>query len=522
MSEIKEQTAKKTVRTVIFMMAATVLSKVLGMLRSVLLASHYGTGSAAAAFSAASRIPLSFFDMLFSTAIVGCFIPAYNSFSREKRKEASDFACGFLNLVLLGTGIFSLAGMLFAPQIISLISPGLDAATAEMAAVLLRIMFPMVIFTGTVYTLVGLLQSKGSYLIPALVSSVSNAGVIVYFLFFDNMLGENGVYGLAIAYVVSWLIQLVTMAVPLWRSGSRYRPVMDLRSPVLLRSLKMSLPIMVGSWLAPVGLMVGTYFAPLMVENGNVIFDYSNNVYTIIAGILTYSICNYVFPVLSRMSAGGDDGEFCATVRTGILSALAIMLPFMAGAMVLSREGIAVLYMRGQFDAYSAESTALTFRMIAIAMPAFAIIEIVNRVFYAKNMAKVPMTAALCGVVVNIASSALFMLAGGSYGVAPIGLSFALGQITAAVVLVIFLAKRLRPIFCAEFARNLIKVVVSACVSAAVMLLIYCIIGNDTYNAGMIKNLIVAVAVFVPGIAVYAASLKLLRTEFKTETAAHD
>lgn len=517
-----EEKVKKPIRTVAFMMGATVLSKVLGMLRSVLLASHYGTGSDAAAFSAASRIPLSFFDMLFSAAILGCFIPAYNSFAAEKRKEASDFACGFLNLVMLGTGVFSLIGILFAPQIISLISPGLDAGTAATAAILLRIMFPMVIFTGTVYTLVGLLQSKGSYLLPALVSSISNGGVIIYFLLFDNMLGENGVYGLAVSYLVAWFIQLVTMAVPLIRGGGKYRPVLNLKDPVLLRSLKMSVPIMVGSWLAPVGLMVGTYFAPLMVANGNVIFDYANNVYTIIAGILTYSICNYVFPLLSRMSAQGDEAEFYHTVRNGLISALAIMIPCMAAAMILGREGIALLYMRGQFDASSAQSTAATFRLIAVAMPAFALIEIINRVFYAKKMAKIPMFAALCGVAVNIGTSALFLAADSGFGVGAIGLSYALGQISAAAVLTVFMVKYMSGVFNKDFFRNLIKLVISGLICGAVMMAAYGIINNDPYVSGMIRNIAVSAGISVTGLAVYAVLLKLLRVDFKAKQEVSD
>ena len=80
---VKNKTAEKAVKTVFVMIVAMVLSKVLGLIRSTLLASHYGTSTAATAFTAASRIPLSFFDMLFSAAILGCFVHVYNSFKSK-------------------------------------------------------------------------------------------------------------------------------------------------------------------------------------------------------------------------------------------------------------------------------------------------------------------------------------------------------------------------------------------------------------------------------------------------------
>ena len=135
-----------------------------------------------------------------------------------------------------------------------------DAETAALAASLLRIMFPMIIFTGAAYTLVGVLQSKNEFIVPSLISSISNAGVIFYFLFINDALGENSIHGLAFAYLIAWALQLLTLIIPLAKRKFRYYFCLDLKNPALRKALKMTPPIMIGSWLAPVSYTHLFYF----------------------------------------------------------------------------------------------------------------------------------------------------------------------------------------------------------------------------------------------------------------------
>ena len=105
---------KRSGVVVAFMILAMIISKLLGMLRGVLLASAYGITEEATAFSAASRIPLSFFDIVFASAILGCFIPVYNSFSKDDEKGRNEFTSIYLNFMLVLTGLISLVGIVFA------------------------------------------------------------------------------------------------------------------------------------------------------------------------------------------------------------------------------------------------------------------------------------------------------------------------------------------------------------------------------------------------------------------------
>lgn len=514
----KNENSTRTVTTVVLMVMATMLSKVLGLVREMLLASHYGAGNTVAeAFSSAQSIPSSFFDILLSAAILGCFIPVYNSFKEESASEkesASRFACTFILIINLITGLLALAGIIFAKQLINIMTPGLDEETALLAAKLLRIMFPLIIFTGITYTLVGIMQSKEHFLLPAFVSAISNGGVIVYFLFIDKGLGENSIYGLALAYSLSWVIQFITLAIPLRAYGFKFRFAFDFKSPMMKKALKMIPPIMIGSWLLPAGFLIGKFFASSFM--GVAVFNYANQSYIMIAGILTYSICNYVFPRLSRLSVEDNTNDFNSVVRTGLMCSWFIVIPFMAALNVLSEEGMSILYQRGEFSAEATALTASAIGIISFAMPAFSTIEFLSRTFYSKKQTSAPMFAALLGVVVNIAVS--YVSVNIFHGkIEAVAFANALGQICAAALLIIFAIRKNKGLFNKAFVVNILKTAVSGALCFAVMKIIHRVFENNAYDSGPIKNIAVVFAVFIPGAAVYLISAKLFRIRFKSD-----
>lgn len=509
-------------KTVAIMMLATILAKGLGLVRQMMMASCYGVTVDANVFSVASQIPLQFFDMLFATAISGCFIPAYNSFARKKdggiSEEADDFASSFFNLILISTGVLALIGILLSGPISMLL--GFDSAEEKQkAANLMRIMFPMIIFTGTAYTLTGLMQSRGKYLVPAVISALSNAVVIIYFFFFDD---KFGIYGLAVAYLIGWFLQLMTLVIPLIMNGFRFKPVLRIRSPQMIRAIKLAPSIMIGSWLIPATHMSAMYFTSFVGSNGSVLYEYANTAFTMISGILVYSICNYALPQLSRLAAAGDEKEFNGAVRTGVLSVFALVLPFMIIIMFLSSEIISVLYQRGEFSAESVALVSSAFRLISVAMPAFAVIELGSRVFYSKNLGNIPMKAAICGVAVDVVISAALVFSGvsESLGVNTIIVSTVIGFFVAGIIIVIGAFRRIRGVFVKYFALQIMKILACTACCGAAAAAAHFIAGRFIENYIPAKqifmsNIVSAIVTFVPAILVYLAALKLFHVDFK-------
>ena len=237
-------------RTVSFVMAITLIGKVLGLYRDRLLAVHYSTGSAANAFFTASRIPRVFFDAVFASAIAACFIPVFSEYLEKKgRQEAFRFAGSFLTIIALLTGAVTLAGMAFPQPLVALFADYSDPATTRLAVSLTRVMFPTVLLSGMAFSLVGVLQAQDHFTAPALMSTVSNGAIILYFFTLDAKLG---IYGLAGAYLLGWLLQAVILVPPLGRLGFQYRPGFDFRSEGMKMVFTLMGPVMVSTWVQPI------------------------------------------------------------------------------------------------------------------------------------------------------------------------------------------------------------------------------------------------------------------------------
>ena len=499
---------KKAVKTVSLIIVLTFFSKALGLVRDMLMANFYGGSAENAAFATASRIPRDIFDIFLGAALLGVFIPVYNSFNEIEKEKRDEFANIFLNIVILATGLLAIAGMFFSKQIINFITPDYDEATALLAASLLRILFPMIIFTGAVYTLTGILQSKGEFFAPALVSAVSNSGIIIYFLFLNKYFE---IYGLGWAYLIAWIIQLITLVVPLTRKKYRhkYKFIINLKNPAFIKSIKMALPIMAGAWLVPVGMLIGQHFLSFSVFYVSA-FDYSTKIFLLVTGILTYGICNYIFPKLAQKA--NDAEEFAKIVKLGLSASCFIIVPVACLAYVLRGEAVAVLFMRGEFTAELAGSTSQMFVFLAPSMLMFSVIEILNRVFYAKNLVKFPMIAALSGIAVNFISCWIFM---SKLNLEPVYITLAvlICQSVTAAILIISLKIKIKEIFDGKFLTNIAKIVLSSGILLIIIKILYYIIKNNAFESGIFKNILVAVGIVIVGACVYFAANVIFKTD---------
>lgn len=496
------------VKTVALMVVAMCVSKVLGMLRSILMAHSYGISHEATVFSEASRIPLTFFDILLGSAVLGCFIPIYNSYGDKRRadgKSESDvFASIFLNFIVVLTSVLSVFGIIFAREILSLIAAGLDSTLIDMAVTPLRIMFPLVVFTGMTYTLVGVLQSKDEFLVPAFVSALSNLLVIVYFVFFNKYFG---IIGLSVCYTLSWAVQLATLIVPLIKKKFRYTLCFDFKNEGFIKALKMTPPIMCGAWLTPVSILLSLYFAAFVKIDGAVAsFEYANNLFTIIVGILTYGVCNFVFPRLSRLA--GEKGDFNKVASDSLFYCFMIILPVMATVLTVPEQIVSIIYQRGEFDSIAAQSVTTVLYALVPGMLGFTAVELLSRVFYADKSVMIPMAASLCGIGVNALTSYITVMRMGM-GLSALGISFAAGLCSAAAVMAVAAAVKFKGFFSRDFAVRLLKLVICAFISYAVMRIAVYIISPQPFSDGFVVNVAVGGGTFIVGAAVYLALCRL-------------
>ena len=397
---------KNSARTISFVMLVTLLGKVMGLYRDRLLAVHYGVSMEANAFFTASRIPRVFFDAVFASAIASCFIPVFSEYLEQKGKEAAHrFAGSFLTVIALLTAALTALGMLFPQALVALFADYSDPATTALAASLTRVMFPTVLFSGIAFSLVGILQALDHFTAPALMSAASNLVIILYFFFLDKSLG---VFGLAAAYLIGWLVQGLIQVPPLARLGYRYRPGLDLRSEGMRKVFVLMGPVMVSTWVQPINLVINSRFGSRLYEGASVAaLEYSTNLYLVIAGTFVLSITNVIFPKLSRLTAGGRQGDFQDTLRQTLHSTLFFVLPMMAGLMAVARPLVSFLYGDGEFDAFSVGITSAALIWLSLGMAGYAVQNILSRAYFARQKGRMPLIAGAVSIGANILLCAL-------------------------------------------------------------------------------------------------------------------
>lgn len=408
---------KHIASTAIFMVLVTVIAKALGLLRNMLLASNFGTSMDSVAYEAASRLPLTLFDFALGGVVTAAFIPIFNELIVKKGKDSAfAFANRYFNLILCITVAISVCGIVFSSPLISFLAPKLDGEVKALAASLSRLMFPMIIFTGIAYCYVGVLQSFEKYTLPAIMSLVSNLVMVLYFY---TLCDKFGVWGLSVSLVVGWFLQAAIQAPAAHKLGFRFKPTLSFNDTYIIRALKMSLPILVCSWLQPVCNAINTRFASGF-EDGSAIsmVNYANNLYIIIVGVFSFVATNLLFPKLSRAEAVGDSDGARQFAGGSVKILLYLMIPLSAGIYLLAEPIIRTIYMRGAFTAHDAEMTASLLKYLALGIPFMSANEVLTKLFFAMKKVKEPMTASITAIVVNIALVTVLVNVIGLNGVA--------------------------------------------------------------------------------------------------------
>lgn len=403
--------------TVGFIFVAIVLSKLLGLLRGSAVALFYGTDYVASAYSMASQIPVNFFDMILGSAVSSAFIPVYNRFSEtDGRKRADSFASRFINLIAVVTVLISAIGMVFAPQIIKIMGSGMAPEAAKLASQLLKIMFPIVIFTGLAFSLVGILQSLGEFKIPALMSLISNLVCIVYLF---TMNERFGIYGLSAALLVGWALQFIILIYPAKKRGFSYSLKSGFADSGFKDVAKLALPVLLASWVQPINTMVNISIASGLGDgSGIAVLDYANKLYIIAASAFSMAVTNYIFPKLSRLGVSGNKKEWSDTLGSSVRTVMFVVLPIMIVFLAGSEEIIRIIYERGQFGEQSVKMTASVLRFYSLGMIWYALQEIFNKAFYSVMDSKTPVISAVGGIVINVILSYILSGSMGTSGLA--------------------------------------------------------------------------------------------------------
>ncbi len=505
---MKDNSSAKTVKTIGFMAIIIFCAKFMGLFREVIIAGIYGQSYASDILNSATQIPLLFFDMTLGVAILSTFVPIFNSYlEKEGRERAILFANNFMSAVVSLATVFAILGAIFAQPIVGLMCPGYSPEKIAETARLLRIIFPSIIFTAAAYTSVGILQSFGEFNIPSIISVVSNLIMILYLAVFGTRFGLTGVI---VSMFIAWAAQLFVQLPHLKKFGYRYRPILKFRDEGLASAAKLAVPVLISSWVQPLCAVINMAFGSALGNGAVSGLNWANKIYIIMVGVFAYAVTNFIFPKLSRMNAGDKNDAFSETTRLSVGWTVFIIGYIAAMFIALSKPIIRLVFEHGAFTAENTALTATALLNYSIGMMGYAICEILNKSFYAIQDGKTPMLTSIGGVIINLASAALFVGVL-KWGVGGLALSSAVSSIFMACVLLCLMNKTRPGTFSKSFAVNLAKIIICSTMSGFVAGAVYRF--AESLGNGKVITFVQLCLSAAPALIIYAAAALILKTD---------
>jgi len=461
--------SKPLTATIGIIMLITLAGKVMGLMRDRMLGVHFGTYTIeGTAFMQASQLPRLFLDIMFASVFASSFIPVFNEFLETKGKKAAyDLAARFIGVIGFLTLAVTILGILLAAPLYTLFFQG-ELTSPEVRVLgiqLLRVMFPLMIFSGVAFSLAGILQSLGEFNIPAAMSVASNGIILLYFFFFID---RFGVYGLAGAFLIGWLAQVLIQVPFLIKQGFR----LDLKGLAgawndegIQKIAKLALPIIVATWVVPVNLLVNGRASLDLYggEHGFMAINFAHTLYTIITGLFVLALANVMLPKLSALATKGDLAAFTEFLRTSLRSLVFLLLPIAFGIMAIAHPLVRLVFTGGRFQETSVSITATALFFLSMGILGFGLQIILSRACYALQDGSPPLITAIIAMVIN------FIL---SFTLAPVmeiggpALASAIAISVAAAGLFIMLRRKLKghSIWTWEMTADAVKMLVVAVV----------------------------------------------------------
>lgn len=390
----------------------TGISRVLGFIRDVLIASVFGTGIGAEAFVVSFKIPNLMRDLVAEGAANAAFVPV---FAECRQNKPADFwklvstmfwIMGTLLIVLSALGTF------LAPQIVGLLAPGFahspDPEKLPLTISLTRLMFPYLFLIGLSALAMGVLNSLKEFTSSAIGPALLNISMIVTALFFEKKYGPAA---LVAGVLLGGALQLAFQIPPLLRSGLQWtRP--DLEMPYVKKIGKLLVPRALGSALYQINVLVDSILASfenIIGPGGQSALYYSNRLFQLPLAVLGLSLAQAALPTFSTQAAQGDMEAFKKTVSMAVRSLLFVILPASAGLVVLSEPIVRIIFEHGKFDAYSTAITSSALFYYSFGLLSCAMIKIFANAFYALHDTRTPVKIMLVSVSLNVGLSLLFM-----------------------------------------------------------------------------------------------------------------
>lgn len=436
--------------TAIILMIVSVISRIFGFVREILMSNFYGTSAVAEVVVIALAIPTVLFSFLFNSLNTS-FIPSYNMVRSEKGdSQAEEFTSNVANVVMLFSLGLCIVGIIFAKPLVFAMASGFTGEKQEMTIKFVRIVLLGSSFNSIAAIFSGYLNVHGKYILPSARLAVQNI-ILIIFTIISVYTNE---YMLAIGILVATVCQNVVLISGLRKVGYRHQWKINLKDSNIRYILMLAIPLMLGVAVDQINVFVDKTLASRAIEGGVAILNYADRINALVYIVIT-SIVTVAYPVISKYAISGDMDKVKKSMFKYVQVNYIFCIPIIAAFIVFAEPIVQVIYERGVFSHADTIAVSQCLMLYSLTVFGVAMREIVSRTFYCIGDSKTPVKNGMAMVAVNAILSIVFSKMIGLKGIA---LGTSVASITGCITLLICLRNKIGKLNIKIFAKNFMKI----------------------------------------------------------------
>ena len=500
-------------RSLINVSGMTLISRIVGFARDMIVAKVFGAGLATDAFFVANKLPNLLRRIFAEGAFSQAFVPVLAEYkSKRSLNETKDFVANVAGMLFLVLVVCVFIGIVFAGIVIAITAPGFidEPQKFGLTVTMLRITFPYIIFISLASLIGGVLNTWGKFSIPAFTPTILNLSFIIFALFFRKYF-QPQILALAWAVLIGGVLQLAFQIPYLYQIGMPTMPKFNFKDLAVWRVVKLMGPAIFAMSIAQISLVINTIFASFL-PSGSVSWMYfADRLMEFPTGVLGVALGTILLPSLSRHASSNDIDEFSKTLDWGARLSLLLALPASVGLAIISKPLIMTLFMHGKFNMFDVIMTERALIAYSIGLLGLIMVKIFGPGFYANQNIKTPVKIALFVLVCTQLMNLAFIIPLKHAGLA---LSIGLGACINAGCLCYLLIKKGLYVPCSGWGLFIVKLILAIFVMAVVLILSLHHLRLDFYGSvwlrawGLLQLILIAVVT-------YFSSLFILGFRFK-------
>ncbi len=437
----------------------TIISRLLGYLRDILIAIFLGTGLLADAFFVAFRIPNTFRRLFSEGTFNAAFVPSYTSEMVKGKKQSNKFANDIFNFLFLSLLTLTLVVQIFMPAFVSLIAPGFigDAEKMEIAINLTRITFPFLFFICLASFFSAILNSHNKFGAASAAPIILNI-ILILVLMFSRSLNDQLVYYLSYGVSFAGILQLLFLykfVIKYYSLKFNFKIKVNNKVKIFFKKL---LPSIFSSGVTQINILVGTIIASFQASAVSYLY-YADRIYQINLAIAGVAIGVVVLPQLSKHVESKKKEKILLIQNKALELSLFLSIPATIALIIGSEQIISALFGYGSFNNASVINSGLALYYFALGLPAFALIKVFSSFFFANHDTKTPFYISLFSVILNIFISVYYFV---EIGFVIIPIATSISSWFNAIVLFLFLKNKKLFYFNEMFFIKFIKIVTAS------------------------------------------------------------